>query len=109
MNNIKEFIINKSKKLGIDMIGFTSGEPLLNIKDYLQYRIENNINSEFEETNIEKRINPKITFPACKSIILIGMSYNVDYISNDKNVLKGILSRSSWGRDYHHVLREKME
>lgn len=107
MKDIKEFIINKSKELNIDIIGFTNCEPLFDIKEYLEHRRDNN--TEFEETDIEKRINPKITLPNCKSIILIGLSYNIDYENNDKNILKGNLSKSSWGRDYHKVLKDKIE
>ncbi|MDR7870604.1 MAG: tRNA epoxyqueuosine(34) reductase QueG [Tissierellaceae bacterium] len=109
MLNIKEYILSKSKELGIDIIGFTDAEALLNIEEYLQYRIKNNINTEFEETDIEKRINPKITFPDCKSIIVIGISYNVDIESDNSHVLKGSLSKSSWGMDYHKVLKTKIE
>ncbi|NLY46101.1 MAG: tRNA epoxyqueuosine(34) reductase QueG [Tissierella sp.] len=109
MKDLKEFIINKSKELGIDVIGFTDGEPLLDIKEYLKYRIDNNINTEFEEKDIEKRINPKITFPGCKSIIVIAMSYNIDFKRHNPNILKGSLSKSSWGADYHKVLKERIE
>lgn len=109
MKDLKAFILNKSKELDIDIIGFTDGEPLLNIKEYLDYRMDNNINTEFEETDIEKRVDPKITFPNCKSIIVIGISYNVDYINKNEDILKGSLSKSSWGLDYHKVLKEKIE
>ena len=109
MNEIKEYIIKKSKELNIDLIGFADGNPLLDIKEYLHQRINNSINTEFEEIDIEKRIDPKLTFPDCRSIIVIGLSYNVDYKMDDSNILKGSLSKSSWGIDYHKVLREKIE
>ncbi len=109
MKDIREFIINKSKELNIDIIGFADEKPLLSIKEYLEYRIDNNINTEFEEVDIDRRIDPKITFPSCKSIIVVGVSYNVDYISERKDIVKGSLSKSSWGLDYHRVLRKKIE
>lgn len=109
MESLKEYIIEKSKELNIDMIGFTDGEPLLDIKDYLAYRIENNIYTEFEETDIYKRIDPKLSFKDCQSIIVIGISYNVDYKKMDLDILKGKLSKSSWGLDYHKLLGDKME
>lgn len=109
MIDIKQCIIDKSSKLDIDIIGFTDGEPLWNLEEYLSYRIENNINTEFEQRDIKKRIDPRLTFPDCKSIIVVGISYNVDYKHGDNNILKGNLSRSSWGIDYHRVLKDKME
>lgn len=109
MINIKNYIIEESKKLGIDIIGFTDGEPLIDIKDYLIYKRKSNKYTEFEEKDIEKRINPRLTFPDCKSIIVLAMSYNVDYKIGEGIGLKGSLSKSSWGLDYHKVLKEKME
>ncbi len=109
MLDLRQFIIEKSKEVNIDIIGFTNGEPLMDIRDYLGYRINHGISTEFEEADIEKRINPRLTFPDCKSIIVIGLSYNVDYASSETDILKGRLSKSSWGLDYHGVLRARME
>lgn len=108
MIDIKQYILDKSKVLDIDIIGFTDGEPLCNLEGYLDYRVEKDRTTEFEERYIKKRIDPKLTFPDCKSIIVIGISYNVDYKHNSY-LLKGCLSRSSWGIDYHRVLKDKME
>ncbi|HLR21524.1 MAG TPA: tRNA epoxyqueuosine(34) reductase QueG [Tissierellaceae bacterium] len=110
MINIRDYIRNKSQEIGIDIIGFTDGDPLLNIKDYLIYKRELGKYTTFEEKDIEKRIDPKQTLPNCQSIIVVGISYNVDYNIKDNNIkLKGRLSKSSWGIDYHRVLRNKME
>ena len=40
------------------------------------YRQENNRMTEFEEKNIDLRIDPKLTLPSCKSIIVLAISYN---------------------------------
>ena len=107
--NLKQFIINKSKKLNIDIIGFTDCSPLANLEDYLITRKVENKEIEFEEKNIEKRINPKYTFSNCKSIIVIAISYNNDFNEMPDYKLKGRLSKSSWGMDYHKVLKYKIE
>ena len=78
MNPLNQYILDKSKKLNIDICGFTDSSPLYNLREYLIYREENNIMTEFEEKDIMKRIDPKLTLPSCKSIIVIGVSYNVD-------------------------------
>lgn len=119
MNPLNQYILDKSKQLNIDICGFTDSSPLYNLREYLIYREENNIMTEFEEKDIMKRIDPKLTLPSCKSIIVIGISYNVDYqqeakeLPTSENHLvtppKGYLSRASWGIDYHLVLREKMQ
>lgn len=109
MISLKKFIIDKSQEIGIDICRFTDCNPLLNLKEYLNYRIENNISTSFEEEDLRKRIDPKYTLSSCKSIIVLAMSYNVDLEENAKYRLKGKLSRSSWGIDYHKVLSSKIE
>lgn len=109
MNLLNQYIIDKSKELNIDICGFTDSLPLYNLSDYLIYREKNNIKTEFEEKDLNKRIDPKITMPNCRAIIVVGVSYNVDYNEKPNYKLKGKLSRSSWGIDYHKVLKEKIE
>jgi len=107
--NMKKFIIDKSKMLNIDIIGFTDCEPLIDIEEYLLYRIDNGLATEFEERDIKKRVDPKISMGNCKSIIVIGLSYNVENNESIDFVLKGSLSRSSWGIDYHKVLKQRLQ
>ncbi len=49
--------------------------------------------------------------PQAKSIIAIGMSYNVEDSLTEKKLNNpiGVLSKSSWGIDYHLILRKKLE
>ncbi|MCF6466115.1 tRNA epoxyqueuosine(34) reductase QueG [Clostridium sp. Cult2] len=107
--DLKGYIIDKSKELNIDIIGFTGCEPFYNIKDYLMTRQRENKQTEFEERDIDKRINPKLIFPECKTIIVIGLSYNTRLKERVDYKLKGLLSKSSWGLDYHIVLKNKIE
>lgn len=109
MNKLNQYIIEKTKEVGIDMCGFTDSSPLINIKDYLIYRQENSRMTEFEEKNIDLRIDPKLTLPSCKSIIVLAISYNVAYNEGPTYYLRGKLSKSSWGIDYHRVLKNKIE
>lgn len=107
--NLKSFIVEKSEQLNIDKIGFTDGLPLYNIEEYLKHRLESGLQTEFEEEDIQRRIDPRLSFPECKSIIVIAISYNVDFNEKIDPILKGSLSKSSWGLDYHKVLKEKMD
>lgn len=109
MNSLNQYILEKSKEVGIDLCGFTDCSPLLNLKDYLIYRKKNFRMTEFEEKDIDLRIDPKLTMPSCKSIIVLGISYNVDFKERPDYNLMGRLSKSSWGTDYHKVLIKKIE
>ncbi|WP_077369959.1 tRNA epoxyqueuosine(34) reductase QueG [Anaerosalibacter sp. Marseille-P3206] len=106
---LKQFIVEVARKVGIDIIGFTDCNILDNIEDYLLERIEDNRITEFEERDIKKRIDPKKVFPDCNSIIVLGISYNVDFNEYPSYKLKGKISKSSWGEDYHRVVKDKMD
>lgn len=108
-NNLKDYIISKSKELNIDIIGFTDSSSFLDEKEYLLKRLKDDKQTEFEEKNINKRVDPLLTLASCKSIIVIGISYNLNYNENVDYKLKGRLSKSTWGIDYHKMLNTKME
>ncbi|SKC75872.1 tRNA epoxyqueuosine(34) reductase QueG [Maledivibacter halophilus] len=108
----KEEIIKYSKEIGIDLIGFTESEIFHDLEAILRKREKKNLLSGFEEQNIDKRINPHLTLENSHTIIVIGMSYYVnegDITSKDSNKPTGNVSKSSWGRDYHLVLKSKMK
>lgn len=107
--DLMAYIIGKSKELNIDLIGFTDCEPLYRLKDYVLHRQNEGMQTEFEKMDIDKRINPRHSLPQCKSTIVIGLSYYVKSSKKTDYKLKGLFSRSSWGLDYHIVLKNKME
>lgn len=109
MKDLKKMIIDKSNELNIDVCRFTDCQALINLKDYLIYRDKNNIKTSFEENDLMKRLDPKLTMDSCRSIIVLGLSYNIDFNEKPEYGLRGKLSKSSWGKDYHNVLKEKIE
>ncbi|MCR3956788.1 MAG: tRNA epoxyqueuosine(34) reductase QueG [Gudongella sp.] len=102
-------IIDIANRLDIDMIGFTNSVPLERIRKQLVDRMEEDRITEFEERNLELRVNPALSMEACRSIIVVALSYNREYEHKEIARIKGSLSRSSWGKDYHFVLKEKMD
>lgn len=108
----KEKIIRYAKGIGIDLIGFTKSEAFIELKEILKKREENDYLSGFEEKNIDKRINPQLTMENAETIIVIALPYYVDekdiQSSSHSNPI-GNITRSSWGKDYHIVLKEKMK
>lgn len=112
--NLKKYIIEKSKQIGIDIIGFTDADQLdSKIADDLALRRDKKYETEFEEDNIEKRTDPRHMLKSGKSIIVIGVSYyrnlNEGPSVNERNKARGRLSKSAIGLDYHIVLKDKME
>jgi epoxyqueuosine reductase len=97
---MKQIIKEAAYKLGIETVGITNKINYSYLEDFLGGRKKKNIGCEFEEQNINKRLNAKNLFPKCKSIIAIGVPYGEGYKIPSFSE-KGLLSVSSHGEDYH--------
>lgn len=108
---LKQYIIDKSKEIDIDIIGFAKAEKLDKIADFLKERKEKGYDTEFEEKDIFLRTDPTFLMSESRTIIAIGISYNVEHKTSISKDIKRhcLLSKSSWGEDYHKVLRNKMK
>ncbi|MGM0837901.1 MAG: tRNA epoxyqueuosine(34) reductase QueG [Bacillota bacterium] len=109
---LKNEIIAFSKEIGIDKIGFASSGVFTGLKERLRVQQENGFQSGFEESDIEKRTNPELLLPRAKSIIAIALAYPSklkDAPRSTREDRRGIFCRASWGMDYHHILRDKLQ
>ena len=97
---MKEKIINYCRELGLDTIGFIPCRRFDELIDFYNYRKQNNLQNEFEEDDIEKRINPNIYMEDGKTIISIAFPY---YQKEDNNNGFSIYTK---GLDYHRVLKK---
>ena len=112
ITQLKNDIIQYSKTIGIDKIGFTTASTFDELKNRLIRQRELNYQSGFEETDIEKRTNPVLLMNEAKSIISIAVAYPSkmkDRVVSKKGERRGIFSRASWGMDYHLVLRNRLQ
>ncbi len=108
---LKEKVKQYSKKIGIDLIGFTDADPFEDLREILIERKEKGNLSGFEENDIELRIDPKKTLNSAQSIIVIAMSYYMEEekLKDYKNPqFYGELARTAWGQDYHIILKDKL-
>lgn len=108
---LKEEIKAAASSLGIDKIGFTTADPFTDLKEILLQHREKGFESGFEEPDIEKRVHPELSFENPRSILSIAIAYPSKLVNpprSEKGAYRGIISRSAWGKDYHHVLRERL-
>lgn len=103
----KHDIINLAKDIGIDIIGFSSAQKFTDSKKIILDRIEKGFDSKFNNCLIEERVNPRILMEDIKSIISIAVPYASKY-NHGYNTKDGLISMSSWGNDYHKVLKAKL-
>ncbi|WP_339060173.1 tRNA epoxyqueuosine(34) reductase QueG [Tepidibacillus marianensis] len=109
--DMKEQIIQYSKTIGIDKIGFTSADPFLELKKRLVNHRKMGFETGFEEKDLEKRTDPQLILESAKSIIAIAIAYPSKIENPPKSIegeYRGFVSRSAWGMDYHYILRNKL-
>ena len=108
---LKKDIIQYSKTIGIDKIGFTTASPFDELKNRLIRQQELHYQSGFEEPDIDRRTNPSLLMDGAQSIISIAVAYPskmTNRVVSKEGERRGIFSRASWGMDYHIVLRERL-
>ncbi|GAA3409897.1 tRNA epoxyqueuosine(34) reductase QueG [Paenibacillus hodogayensis] len=108
---LKEEIRGALDELGIDKIGFASAEPFVELKQMLLRHRERGFESGFEEPDLDKRTDPALSLERPQSLVSIAIAYPsklIDPPKSEPGAYRGIISRSSWGEDYHRVLRKRM-
>lgn len=98
-NKLQEF----SKKENI-ISGVGSADSFCELKEYLKDKTV-----PFVNYSIEERTEPSLTLASVKSIIAIGLSYNVVYAKINDGLLRGNISAGAIGTDYHILIKEKLE
>jgi len=112
--NLEQFqkeLVAYASEIGIDKIGFASAEPFFNLKHQLIRQQQLQYQSGFEEPDIEKRTRPELLLEEAVTIISIAIAYPSkmnDAPQGTRGARRGIFSRSSWGKDYHAALRERL-
>lgn len=111
-HQLKIDIIEYSKTIGIDKIGFTSASTFSELKNRLVRQQELEYQSGFEESDINKRVEPSLLLPEAASVISIALAYPSKMkvrVESKKGERRGIFCRASWGTDYHAVLRDRLK
>jgi len=101
-------ILNIAYTLDIDEVGFTNKTDFSYLKNDLKYRIDNNVFCEFEEKNIELRLNTNSVMRNCNTIIAAIFPYFQGYAKQNKQGFGKICS-SSVGEDYHLIVKKRLE
>lgn len=109
---LQQKLIDYSKEIGIDKIGFASADVFGELKERLRRQQTLGYQSGFEKGTIAERTEPTRLLPEAKSIISIAIAYPTrmqDAPRSTKESRRGIFCRASWGTDYHVVLRDKLQ
>ncbi len=97
--NEKQKIIEFAKELSLDTIGFTRCRKFNELQEYFALRKERNLFNEFEEQDIEKKINPKLLMEDGETIISIAFPYYFEDLEDECS-----FSMYTRGLDYHKIV-----
>jgi len=60
------------------------------------------------ERDPQRRSDPTRVLQGCQSMIVVGMNYYTDHISDESNKA-GRIARYAWGKDYHGLLKSRLK
>lgn len=101
---MKEEIIAYCSQLGLENVGFVKCRKFNELKVFYEERKNENRENEFEESDIDKRINPNHYMEEGKTIISIAFPYS--HGSDNNNTGFSLYTR---GEDYHKVVRKYLD
>ncbi len=123
MNSLAEKIRQFAQGIGFDLVGFTPADSLPQDEQALRAWLSAGYAGEmgYMARDPSRRSNPKQILPEAKTIICLALNYypgDHPLTSNQRPLtgnwesatdhLKGKNSRYAWGKDYHHVIEEKL-
>ncbi|MBN2665536.1 MAG: tRNA epoxyqueuosine(34) reductase QueG [Bacteroidales bacterium] len=106
--DLSEGIKRRAAELGFNICGIARarvlGEYGPRIRSWVNAGMNDNMG--YLARNIDKRIDPVSLFPDALSLVVAGLSYYSKVLQKDPEA--PVLSRYTYGRDYHEVIPEKL-
>ena len=108
-NNLSACIKTKAFELGFNICGIAKSRTLTEYEPWLKTWLEAGMHDimGYLARDIDKRLNPESIFPGAKSLVVTGLSYNSEKQQKDPEA--PVLSRYTYGSDYHEVINAKLE
>ena len=75
------------------------------LKKWLELRFHGTM--EWMAKDPKRRSDPAEVLPGCQSIVVVGTNYYTDHIP-DESKKAGRIARYAWGKDYHHLMKERL-
>jgi epoxyqueuosine reductase len=116
--SLVEKIKAEARHIGFDLVGVTTPDPPPHLSVYRKW-VEKERHAEMDylasERAIERRADPRMILPECRSILVLGLRYPDPREVEDAQSLNGDdkphgkVASYAWGEDYHDILPEKLK
>lgn len=103
-DSIKEY----SRSLGLELVGFSKCRKYSELIPYLEERQDRNVQNEFEDNDINRRVDPFLYMENGKTIVSIAFPYfhGADCCGEGSS---GYFSKYTLGMDYHANLSDYLQ
>ena len=106
---LSEIIKAEALSVGFLSCGISKAEFLSEEATKLESWLKSSFNGEmsYMERNFDKRLDPRLLVPGCKSVISLLFNYYTE--KKDKKDYEPKISSYAYGKDYHFVIKEKLK
>ena len=108
------WIVERARALGFDLCGVVHPEKFPELGRTPEW-LARGYAGEMKYLSDSRRADAEAVLPGVRSVIVCALNYNSanprsnDAIPADASRERGWISRYAWGKDYHDVLREKLQ
>lgn len=114
--SLADSIRREAHAIGFDVVGISRATPnhAASHPDSLHARLGEWLRRgyqgamEWMTREPSRRADPQAVLAGCRSVISLGMNYYTDRRANERPG-HGRIARYAWGKDYHNVLRARLE
>jgi epoxyqueuosine reductase len=117
MNHISDtqWIVERAKSIGFDRCGVARAERFPELAQSSEW-LARGYGGEMKYLADPRRSDPQGALPGGRSVVVCLLNYNTAHPlstesppQNDQEKPRGWISRYAWGRDYHEVLRDRLD
>ena len=101
-------IKTEAQRLGFDYVGISKADFLEEEAPRLENWLNNNMHGQmsYMQNYFDKRLDPRLLVPGAKSVISLLLNYYPSEEQKDPSAPK--ISKYAYGKDYHLVIKEKL-
>jgi epoxyqueuosine reductase len=105
---MREFIQHKARLIGFDACGFARAEELTEDAGFLNSWLTDGMHGDMHylERNFEKRIDPRVLVPGCKTVIVLLLNY---FPEKQQNLRRHKIAKYAYPAiDYHFTIKDML-
>lgn len=103
-----DFIKNIALSVGFDACGIAQATELTDDAIFMRSWLDAGMHGDMHylDRNLEKRIDPRVLVPGCKSVVVVLLNYHPEKVQDPQ--LPKIAKYAYANTDYHFVIKEKL-